>query len=112
MSDDVWGVIEVDTHAAEVLVVDIDTPAEPTPVYVPGAGVDLGPLTGRVDTLEASDVEQDSRLDVLEALSGGGLDAVQELIDDTVAVHVDAAEPHPVYDDLPSLQLLFENGLI
>jgi hypothetical protein len=32
----------------------------------------------------------------------------------TVALetHIDSATPHPVYDDLPSLNLLFENGLI
>lgn len=40
------------------------------------------------------------------------LEAVQGLIDDTVEVHVQAVEPHPAYDDLPSLRLLFENGLI
>lgn len=40
------------------------------------------------------------------------LGLVQTMIDTTVQVHVVAPEPHPVYDDLPSLRLLFENGLI
>lgn len=26
--------------------------------------------------------------------------------------HVQASEPHPAYDDIPSLTLLFENGLV
>lgn len=45
-------------------------------------------------------------------IDGGGLQVIEDLIDSTVQAHVDAAEPHPAYDDLPSLVLLFENGLI
>jgi hypothetical protein len=26
--------------------------------------------------------------------------------------HIESSTPHPVYDDLPSLNLLFENGLV
>ena len=35
-------------------------------------------------------------------------------IDGNVAIqeHVQSTTPHPAYDDLPSLNLLFENGLI
>jgi len=40
------------------------------------------------------------------------LEAIQELIDDSVTVHVLDPDPHPAYDDGPSLVLLFENGLI
>lgn len=29
-----------------------------------------------------------------------------------VAAHIADQTPHPVYDDIPSLNLLFENGLI
>lgn len=29
-----------------------------------------------------------------------------------LATHVAAAEPHQAYDDLPSMRLIFENGLI
>lgn len=39
------------------------------------------------------------------------LTTVQEMIDETVEVHVNEPEPHPAYDDLPSLVLLFENGI-
>ena len=38
--------------------------------------------------------------------------AVQELIDGAVDAHVGSTMPHPVYDDLPALSLLFENGLV
>jgi len=29
-----------------------------------------------------------------------------------LSTHINSATPHPTYDDLPSLGLLFENGLI
>ena len=32
--------------------------------------------------------------------------------DEAVLAHINAMTPHPIYDDLPSLTLLFENGLI
>jgi hypothetical protein len=38
--------------------------------------------------------------------------AVQGMIDGSIATHVQAAEPHPAYDEMPSLRLVFENGLI
>lgn len=31
---------------------------------------------------------------------------------DALDTHVNASEPHPAYDDLPSLTLLFENQLV
>jgi len=40
------------------------------------------------------------------------LGVIQTMIDGTVQTHVSTPEPHPAYDDLPSLQLLFENGLV
>lgn len=36
----------------------------------------------------------------------------QEMVNEAIDDHVNAPEPHPAYDDLPSLVLLFENGLI
>ena len=39
---------------------------------------------------------------------GGGVDMAAELI----AVHRADPAPHPAYDDIQSLTLLFENGLI
>lgn len=47
-----------------------------------------------------------------EAIRLGGGGDVQELVDATVTTHVNDLTPHPAYDDLPSLSLLFENGLV
>lgn len=107
----------------QIIVVE-DHQHEPTTIYVPG-GSDLGPITARVDaveteveahhvrldTLEASDDEQDDRLTALE-VGAGDPGAVQGLIDTSLGAHVADTTPHPAYDDLPSLTLLFENGLI
>jgi hypothetical protein len=38
--------------------------------------------------------------------------AIQEMIDTTVQEHVLDPAPHPAYDTIPSLRLLFENGLV
>ena len=40
------------------------------------------------------------------------LTVVETMIEGAVQVHVVTPEPHPAYDDLPSLRLLFENGLV
>lgn len=39
-------------------------------------------------------------------LGGGGSDGA------ALVAHINSPEPHPEYDDLPSLTLLFENGII
>jgi len=47
-------------------------------------------------------------------LQAGGLPAeeVQEMISEAVQAHADAPQPHKAYDvDMPSLSVLFENGL-
>jgi len=38
--------------------------------------------------------------------------AVHELIDTALNTHVNAPQPHPAYDDMLDLTLIFENGLI
>lgn len=48
---------------------------------------------------------------ILQGSSGGDPGAIQEMIDTSVSTHVQTAEPHPAYDDMPSLTILFENGL-
>lgn len=40
------------------------------------------------------------------------LSDVQQRVDDAMTVHVIDPEPHPAYDDMPSLTLLFENRLV
>lgn len=39
-------------------------------------------------------------------------DAGQVAIDSAINAHVADTAPHPTYDDMPSLRLLYENGLI
>lgn len=41
-----------------------------------------------------------------------GTGAVDHEARDAIAVHLIDPTPHPVYDDMPDLTLLFENGLI
>lgn len=43
---------------------------------------------------------------------GVSIGVVTELVGTVVGLHMQDDDPHPAYDDLPSLQLLFENGLI
>lgn len=111
----------------DVQVVVVDEVVEVTPVYLPGSGgnADLGPLTARVDaaetelgahdirldTLEQSDQEQNDRILAIEATSGDP-DAVGNIVNAALSVHVQAAEPHPAYDDMPDLALIFESGLV
>lgn len=76
----------------------------------PAEDVDLGPVVGRVDALEASDASQNERILILES-GGQSPVAIQALIDSTVLVHIEDETPHPAYDDLPSLVALFQNGL-
>jgi hypothetical protein len=108
----------------EIVLINVPGPGDASTVEIVGSGdgvisvptpVGDPALAARVGALEVSDAEQDDRLLALELSGGGGgidPDAVQELIDDTVAVHVAAPEPHPAYDDIPSLTLLFQNGLV
>lgn len=47
------------------------------------------------------------------ALLGGDPAAIQEMIDEAIEEHANAPEPHKAYDlDIPSLTLIFENGLL
>jgi hypothetical protein len=40
------------------------------------------------------------------------LDYTDQHMLDSLDEHVNSETPHPAYDDMPSLELLFENGLI
>jgi hypothetical protein len=91
----------------EVQVIEIAPGSEPTVVYVPGHS-----SSGADPALAALVHELDGRVTVLEA-GAGDPDAVQTLVDASLTVHVQALTPHPAYDtDIPSLSILFENGLV
>lgn len=92
-----------------VQVIELDENDDaPTVVYVPGTG--SGGVTEH--ELAVSLEGYATKLYVDSAVTGGTPDAIQGLIDTSVATHRDSPLPHPVYDDLPSLSLLFENELI
>lgn len=52
--------------------------------------------------------------DIANLVEGGvPADQVQEMIDSALDDHINAVEPHPAYDiDMPSLKVIFENGLV
>lgn len=97
----------MDEHVQVIELDDADD--APTVVYVPGTG-GSGGIT-EADLAEALE-DYATTLYVDAAVAGGTPDAIQELVDDAVAAHRQHPTPHPVYDDLPSLSLLFENELI
>lgn len=74
----------------EIVLINVPGPGDPSVVEVVGPG------------------------DGVVTVPSGGLDQafVQDVVDTSLAVHVADETPHPAYDDLPSLRLLFENGLI
>lgn len=113
-----WGSVYIDVpdSAGEVLADDIEVdpgslepaPSDPTLYLTRGElGQPLGPASlganGKVPAAQ------------LPASSGGtGIDVeqAQELIDASVAGHVAAPTPHPAYDDMADLTLIFQNGLV
>lgn len=40
------------------------------------------------------------------------LTTVQNMIDTSVTTHINSPAPHPAYDDIQDLTLVFENGLV
>lgn len=76
-------------------------------VVVPLDPAETGDFGGIEDTLQ----EHNDRLIILES-GGQSPVGIQAMIDDTIGVHVNDTTPHPAYDDMPSLVLLFENGLV
>lgn len=103
-------VIQVDA-AEPVHVVALDVAdTVPTPVYVPGTGSSSGVSD---DELVAALEPYATRTYVDAAVAtGGDITGVQGLIDTTLAIHRDHPTPHPTYDTMRSLTLLFENRLV
>lgn len=79
----------------------------PIPNVVPGQIVRASEQNDLIDRVNEH-TEQIADLQV----PGGDLGPVEELIEVAVTDHVADTTPHPAYDDLPSLRLLFENGLV
>jgi hypothetical protein len=136
VADDELVVVEVDDPGG-VLLVQLDRADDVSGVFVPGSGgATPADITAAIEAHRADPEahyqylrweDGDNRyvqqpvLDAyatkeyvdLQVATGGDLGAVQELIDTSVAGHVQAAEPHPAYDtDAPTFSLIFQNGLV
>lgn len=48
----------------------------------------------------------------LKTVPGGDVEPIKALIAESVSAHEVDSTPHPAYDDLPSLSIIFENGLV
>ncbi|GAY12022.1 hypothetical protein [Pseudonocardia sp. N23] len=90
----------------QVIVVEIGGGSDAVPVFVPGTAVGGA---SRLDDLLDVDAPAGSP-GLLERQDDGRVHPVSR--DDVLAPHIVAPEPHPAYDDLPDLRLIFENGLI
>ena len=101
-------VVQVDDDPVQVIQLDAHDDA-PSVVYVPGTGscdltdADLNEVLSGYATRDYVDAA---------VATGGDISGVQTLIDATVAGHRNDPTPHPVYDDLPSLALLFRSRLV
>jgi len=90
---------------------EIRAPRSPRLSLVPPVPTDLSmhALRGRAGA--------DGKSAYQSAVDAGFIGTEQDWIDSLLTVddlqdHVDDNTPHPAYDDIPSLNLLFENGLI
>ena len=110
-------VVEVDDPGG-VLLVQLDRPDDVAGVFVPGTGgASPGDITAAIGAHRADPAAHPQYATTayvdLQVATGGDLDAVQDLIDTSVATHVQATEPHPAYDtDAPTFSLIFQNGLV
>jgi hypothetical protein len=75
------------------------------PNVVPGQVVRASEQNALIDQVNKNTTD-------ITKIQASDLEAVTELIGDAVAEHVASPTPHPQYDDIPSLKILFENGLI
>lgn len=93
----------------DVQVVQLDDNDDaPTVVYVPGTAASGVTEPELAQTLEG----YATKLYVDSAVTGGTPGAIQDLIDTSIATHRDSSTPHPAYDAMRSLTLLFENRLV
>jgi hypothetical protein len=78
--------------------------------YIPGAGPTLSKAAVSGDY---NDLKNRPTFSVDGAVVvGASEDSVDTAIATAMQTHVQAPLPHPVYDDMPALTLLFENGLM
>lgn len=84
-----------------------DTWPAPAPVVIGGVPGGFALLDSEGNVLNG-DGEVVGAVDPAQVVA-----AVEEAVEPVIGEHVDSETPHPAYDEgIPSLQLLFENGLI
>lgn len=79
------------------------TPTAPAPVYAKG-------VPGGVAALDADGNVVDANGNVVSGGAGSGVSRTE--VTNLLSAHSVDPTPHSAYDDLPSLRLLFENGLV
>jgi hypothetical protein len=90
----------------------------PYAVYKPGQGLPDVPSTGveltseQIAAIQAiMDSDPRNKVRLVELVNGGWQPLPETPFEEALFAHINDATPHPAYDDIPSLVLLFENGL-
>lgn len=68
--------------------------------------------TGEVISVQLSGSVAVTGVQIPAPIGGISAGEAQDLIDNSLGDHIVAPLPHPAYDDIPSLTLLFENRLV
>lgn len=88
--------------------INITTPKNPDVVLKPRPDVAVG-----VTALRGKQGLSAYEVAVVNGFVGSEQDWLDTIMtQDDLANHVNSETPHPHYDDLPSLTILFENGLL
>lgn len=90
----------------------------PYAVYKPGQGLPDVPSTGVMLTTEQLtaiqailDSDPRNKVRLVELVDGDPQPLPETPFEEILFAHINDSTPHPAYDDIPSLVLLFENGL-
>ena len=114
--------IDVVEDLSEVLVIEILETVDETEVVEVGAvsaeGVSRADLEAIRQEMHDGDQElagliADTRTEVIrvERDLGDQIEDAQDSLAVALAAHIEHETPHPAYDDMPSLVLIYENGL-
>lgn len=107
-----WRVVELvpgGSKARYFAVPDSDTVVD----YADLVEVDLATLEPQAQPEAAWWLALQEVEDTIAGIEAGTIDpeVVEAAVEEVLETHVDSPTPHPVYDEIPSLTLIFENGL-